>query len=91
MSLNGDALPKRFAIGTEAIRWAPDSRSILYINVEGGVANLWSQPVSGEPAKQITYFNSELIQSFDLSRDGEQLVMSRGTANRDLVLIHDLR
>jgi eukaryotic-like serine/threonine-protein kinase len=91
MSLDGNALPKRFGIDTEAFRWAPDSRSLVYISVEGGVANLWSQPISGEPAQQITHFSSELIQSFDLSRDGKQLVMSRGTANRDMVLIHDLK
>ena len=90
--LDGSALPKRLDIASsQTMRWAPDSRSIVYIKNESGVSNIWSQPISGEAGKQITRFNSEMIRSFDLSRDGKRLVMSRGTANRDVVLIRDVR
>jgi Tol biopolymer transport system component/predicted Ser/Thr protein kinase len=91
MWLDGITPPKRFDISSDAVRWTPDSRSLLYVKNEGNVSNLWSQPISGEPPKQITHFNSTLIRSFDLSSDGKQLVMDRGTANRDVVLIRDLR
>jgi Tol biopolymer transport system component/DNA-binding winged helix-turn-helix (wHTH) protein len=91
MWLDGNTLPKRFDIAMGSIRWTPDSRSLLYVKNEGGVSNLWSQPLSGEPPRQVTHFNSLLISNFDLSLDGKQLVMSRGTANRDVVLIRDLR
>jgi eukaryotic-like serine/threonine-protein kinase len=89
--LDGSTSPKRFDVPLGTIRWSPDSRSILYIKNEGGTSNIWSQPISGEPPKQITHFNSELIASFELSRDGKQLVMNRGTANRDVVLIRDIK
>jgi len=36
-------------------------------------------------------FNSLLILDFDLSSDGKELVMTRGTANRDVVLIRDVK
>jgi Tol biopolymer transport system component len=91
MPLEGNKPAKRFDIATPTIRWSPDSRSILYIKNEGGVSNIWSQPLSGEPTKPITHFNSEGIRSFDMSRDGRQLVMNRGTANRDVVLIRDVK
>jgi eukaryotic-like serine/threonine-protein kinase len=91
MWLDGSTPAKRFEISSGAIGWTPDSRSILYIKNEGGISNIWSQPISGGAAKKITHFNSLLIRSFDLSRDGKQLVMDRGTASRDVVLIHDLR
>jgi Tol biopolymer transport system component len=91
MWLDGSTPAKHFEISSGAIGWTLDSRSILYIKNEGGVSNIWSQPISGGAAKQITHFNSLLIRSFDLSRDGKQLVMDRGTASRDVVLIHDLR
>ena len=91
MWLDGSTPAKHFEIFSEAIGWTPDSRSLLYVKTEGGVSNLWSQPISGEPPKQITHFNSDLIRSFDLSRDGKQLVMNRGTASRDVVLIRDVR
>lgn len=90
-ALDGNTPAKRLDIPIGPIRWSPDSRSILYIKNGGGVSNIWSQPISGGPPKQITHFNSALIRSFDLSRDGKQLVMNRGTANRDVVLIHDVR
>lgn len=89
--MDGCTLPKRFNIAMGTIQWTPDSRSLLYVKNEDDVSNLWSQPLSGEPSKQITQFNSLLISNFDFSRDGKELVMSRGTANRDVVLIRDMR
>jgi Tol biopolymer transport system component len=73
------------------VRWAHDGRSLLYTKNESGVANIWSQPIAGGMPKQITHFTSEWIKIFDLSRDGKQLVMSRGTIKKDVVLIRDLR
>jgi Tol biopolymer transport system component len=90
MTLDGSTPAKRFNIAMGTIRWTPDDRSLLFVKNEGGVSNIWSQPISGEPPKQITHFNSLLIANFDLSRDGNKFVMSRGTANRDVVLIRDL-
>jgi len=53
---------KRFDIPRQAsFRWAADSRSLLYTKLEGGVLNLWSQPIVGGTPKQITHFNSEWI------------------------------
>jgi Tol biopolymer transport system component len=88
--LDGSTSPKRLDVPLGTIRWSTDSRSILYIKNEGGTSNIWNQPISGEPPRQMTHFNRELIASFELSRDGKQLVMNRGTANRDVVLIRDV-
>jgi hypothetical protein len=73
------------------LRWGRDGRSLLYTKTESGVTNIWSQPITGGMPKQITHFTSETIQRFDLSQDGKQLVMNRGTINEDVVLIRDLR
>ena len=89
--LNDGTPPKRFDIPAGTIRWTPDSRSIFYVNNDGGVSNLWRQSISGGLPEQITHFKSEVIANFDLSGDGKNLVMDRGTANRDVVLIRDLR
>ena len=91
MSLDGSMPTKHFEISTETLRWTPDSRSLLYIKNENSVSNLWSQPISGGTAKKITHFNSEFIESFDLSRDGKWLVMERGTTDRDVVLIREVK
>jgi Tol biopolymer transport system component len=78
------------SVGTK-FRWGTDGRSLLYTKNEGGVDNIWNQPIAGGTPKQITHFNSEIISSFNLSRDGKRLVMSRGTARQDAVLLRDLR
>ena len=94
MAFDGGPPTKHFDIfsPTETwFRWGMDGRSLLYTKNEGGVDNIWSQPIAGGTPKQITHFNSEVISSFDLSRDGKRLVMSRGTSKQDVVLIRDLR
>lgn len=91
MSLNGSAPEKSFDIVTECLRWSPDSRSLLFEDTNGGVSNIWRQPISGGPPQQVTHFNSELIDSFDLSHDGKWIVMNRGRTDRDVMLIHDAR
>ncbi len=94
MAFEGGPPTKRFDIPhgeLTAFRWAADGRSLLYSKSEGGVSNLWSQPIVGGTPKQITHFNNEEIDDFDVSRDGKRLVMSRGTPKQDVVLIRDLR
>jgi len=90
MSLAGNTPEKHFDILEGILRWTSDNLSLLHIKTEGGTSNLWAQPISGGPPQQITHFNSLVILSFDLSRDGK-LVMERGTLNRDVVLIRDVR
>jgi eukaryotic-like serine/threonine-protein kinase len=92
MAFAGGQPMKRFDIPQLAwFLWAADGRSLLYVKDEGGVDNIWSQPIAGGSPKEITRFNSEQIWGFDLSRDGKWLVMRRGTPQEDVVLIRDLR
>lgn len=71
--------------------WGPGGKNILYIDTRGGVSNLWSQPLDGNPAVQVTHFDSEQIKSFAWSPDGKTLAIARGGEKRDVVLIHDFR
>jgi len=77
--------------GTPPVRWLPDGRALAYVSTQGGVSNIWLQPVDGGAPTQLTDFKTDLIFSFDLSRDGKQLALSRGTENRDVILISNLR
>ncbi|HEY6230273.1 MAG TPA: protein kinase [Pyrinomonadaceae bacterium] len=70
------------------LRWSADSQSLTYVDNRGGKENIWAQPITGGPAKQLTNFNESKIFSFDWSRDGN-LVVSKGTITSDVVLVTD--
>jgi hypothetical protein len=44
----------------------------------------------GKPVR-LTDFKTDQIFWFDLSRDGKQLALSRGTQTSDVILIRDFR
>jgi Tol biopolymer transport system component len=69
------------------LRWTPDGSAVLYIDTRDGVSNIWSQPLDGGPPKRVTDFKTDRIFSFDWSKDGKQLALSRGTQTSDIVLL----
>jgi serine/threonine protein kinase/Tol biopolymer transport system component len=73
------------------LRWSTDGRALTYIDTHGGISNIWSLPLDGGAAKQLTNFTSEQIFSFDLSRDGKQFAFSRGTVIDDVVLVSNFK
>jgi Tol biopolymer transport system component len=78
-------------MGNQPIQWTPSGDAITYVRTIGGVSNLWSQPVTGGPPKQITRFTSGYIWRHAWSMDGKYLALARGTFSKDAVLFSDLR
>ncbi len=75
----------------DTMRWTPDGRALTYIDTQGGVSNIWSQPLDGRKPVQLTNFKTGRIFNFDWSRDGKWLALARGSVTSDVVLISDLR
>jgi Tol biopolymer transport system component len=69
--------------------WSPDGASIHYTVLRDGNGNIWSQPLAGTAAQQLTAFDTGEVFSFAWSRDGQRLAVARGTVNTDVVLITD--
>jgi Tol biopolymer transport system component len=78
-------------VPTVGLGWTSDSSALVYVQKRSGVSNIWSQPINGDPPKQLTNFKSDLIFRFALSADGSNFVLARGTQTRDVVLIRDFR
>ncbi len=79
------------ALPNPSLRWTPDNRHVAYVVTQNGVSNIVAQPLDGGKPKQLTDFKQERIFSFDYSRDGKQLALSRGTINNDVVLISNFK
>ena len=84
-------LPQPAGPSSPPVRWLPDGRALTYVSTRGGVSNIWLQPIDGGEPRQLTDFKSDVIFSFNWSRDGKQLACSRGTIDRDVILINNLR
>lgn len=69
--------------------WRPDGKAVLYLQEQGGVSNIWSQPLAGGPPIQVTEFKTDQIFSFDWARDGKRLLCARGVTTTDVILIKD--
>jgi Tol biopolymer transport system component len=90
LALDTGTLLHRFARPAEPsfiFQWAPDGKAIDYIQTKGGVTNIWQQPLTGSPPRQLTHFTSDEITDFDLSPDGKQLLLSRGHSSRNVFLL----
>ena len=72
------------------LRWTPDSSGLMFLDNQGGVYNVWLQPIAGGEPKQVTNFKADRIFSFDWSRD-RQLACSRGIVTSDVVVISNLK
>jgi Tol biopolymer transport system component len=64
-------------------QWSRDGKSLVFVEKQNGVSNLWNRPLDGSPPKQLTHFQSDRIVSFAWSRDGKQLALARGTETSD--------
>ena len=86
--LEGGQPLKTFDLNSTDLDWTPDGRAIAYADSKDGVSNIFAQPLDGGAPKQLTDFKADRIFSFDFSRDGKQLALSRGTVTSDVVLIN---
>ena len=77
------------SLGDAPIRFASDTKAVIYPVRAGDTDNLWLQHLDGSPGKPVTDFKSELIRDFDWSLDGKQLAVIRGHRDSDVVLIRD--
>ena len=74
---------------TWVLKFTPDGQSITYVDNRDGTSNIWSVPTEGGTPRKLTNFTSQDIFDFAWSRDGKQLVLSRGTQYSDAVLIRN--
>jgi serine/threonine protein kinase len=84
--VNTFAIHSNFTPSVPGLRWTADGSSVSYVISENGVANVWSQNISGGTPAQVTNFTEGDIFYFSWSYDG-QLATVRGASTKELLLI----
>jgi Tol biopolymer transport system component len=75
-------------IGKNALQWTPDGKAVNYILIRKDVSNIWRRPIDGSQPVQVTDLKDQRIFNFSFSPNGKNLTLSRGTFNRDVILVN---
>ena len=70
--------------------WHPNGKDLTYRRSVAGTAQIFAQPLQGGQPRQLTRLKDGFINAYDWLPDGK-LVMARGTARSDVVLISNYR
>jgi len=77
--------------GAHTLRWSPDGKALQYLLTRSGATNVWEQSLAGGDPHPFTHFTSGRIFDFSWSRDGKQLLLSKGDLASDVVMISNFR
>lgn len=85
-------LPPTVSAQVEAgIAWNKEGNAIFFLDTIGIVSNIWKQTLDGTKANPVTAFKEFRIANFALNPEGNRLAISRGSRNRDIVLIRNIQ
>lgn len=68
-----------------------DNSAYIYVLREGNVDNLYAEPVKGGPQRQLTHFKGDHIRSYEFTRDGKSILLSRGNESVNAIMISNFR
>ena len=85
----GTSVHLKLPPGASDPRWSPDGKSLQFSLTRRGAGNIWEQPLTGGPPRQVTSFADRQITAFAWSRDGKHLGVLRGLNTFNIVLMSD--
>jgi hypothetical protein len=59
-----------------------DGTSVAYVSDASGQFNIWTRPVAGGAARQLTFFTDQSVRQVAWAPDGTQLAFCRGQTRR---------
>jgi eukaryotic-like serine/threonine-protein kinase len=93
--IEGGKIPSSYdlpqVLKSKVFQWSSDGKSLVYVNKQDRINNLWNQPIENGQAKQLTFFESGQIERFAIAPDGKSFAFSRGTESSDVVMFDNFR
>lgn len=72
------------------LRWSADGRSLSFAASRSGVVGIYNQAIAGGTARKMVEFGGDEIYDFGYSVDGQQLAITQGDYQFDVVLLSGL-
>ena len=72
------------------LRWSLDGRFLFFAASKDGVAGIYRQPLAGGKPERMIEFEEDDVYDFGYSPDGQQLAVTRGDYQFDIVLLSGL-
>jgi serine/threonine protein kinase/Tol biopolymer transport system component len=72
-------------------QWFGDAQRFAFLDYSGGVSNVWLSDLRLNAPRQVTQFDSGMICAYDVSKDGQSIVISHEEFVNDVVIIRDFR
>jgi serine/threonine protein kinase/WD40 repeat protein len=72
-------------------QWFGDPQRFAFLDYSGGVSNVWTTDIELDTQRQVTRFDSGEICAYDISKDGQSIVMSHQEFANDVVIIRDFK
>ena len=72
----------------QTLRSVPGGMAVTFVHRDKGRAEVWQQPLNGGTAVQLTRGDNGDVFSYAWAGDGKHIALSRGTIERDALLIH---
>ncbi|MDQ3372738.1 MAG: hypothetical protein M3521_02470 [Acidobacteriota bacterium] len=60
---------------------------MIYRRTDNPIGNLWRQNIAGGEPQQFTDFKSEAIFNYVFTRDGKNILISRGSGKGNVVML----
>jgi Tol biopolymer transport system component/DNA-binding winged helix-turn-helix (wHTH) protein len=77
-------------LSARRLEWSADGGALFYAAAPGGVAAIYRQSLSGGPPEKMMELIEDDIFDFGYSPDGQQLAVTRGDWQFDVVLVNGL-
>jgi len=92
MPITGGGFTQSFPLDNTfggGLKFSPDDRSLVLINVTNGVGNLTRISLKDGKKELFTKFKDRLIFSYAFSGDGKNIAIIRGTTRNNVVMLSD--